>query len=293
MAEARRIKRERLPGMIRESFRFQRFGPFDPTCQWHQEVFWKAWHGPEGPVTLALRWESDCIEAHVWGELQEAALGPLLGELDEPGALVLAPDDPLRSLPGKIRGMRLLRVPWVADYAARVVLQQRVTWQEAARAYVSLTKALGKPAPGPRSDLLLPPSPRDWYRFTPADYAQVGVEGKRARPLRELARKAPAVDLADDPIAIMNKLPGFGVWTLAQIKSCALGDPDAVPLGDYGLPHLVTFALTGEPRGDDDRMLKLLEPYRGQRYRVIRWLEASGVEAPRFGPRAKTSTALG
>ena len=56
-------------------------------------------------------------------------------------------------------------------------------------------------------------------------------------------------------------------------------------IGDYHLPHQVSWALTGEPRGDDARMLELLEPYRGHRGRVIRLLEAGGVTAPRFGPR--------
>ena len=53
--------------------------------------------------------------------------------------------------------------------------------------------------------------------------------------------------------------------------------PDAVSVGDFHLPNLVAFALAGEPRGDDARMLELLEPYRGQRARVIRLLELSGI----------------
>jgi hypothetical protein len=32
-------------------------------------------------------------------------------------------------------------------------------------------------------------------------------------------------------------------------------------------------------------MLELLEPYRGQRGRVQRLIEASGIVAPRYGPR--------
>ena len=56
-------------------------------------------------------------------------------------------------------------------------------------------------------------------------------------------------------------------------------------VGDFHLPNLVAFALAGEPRGDDERMLELLEPYRGQRARVIRLLELSGIRAPRYGPR--------
>ncbi len=65
----------------------------------------------------------------------------------------------------------------------------------------------------------------------------------------------------------------------------ALGDPDAVSVGDFHLPNLVSFALAGEPRGTDARMLELLEPYRGQRGRVIRLLEASGIWPPTRGPR--------
>jgi hypothetical protein len=49
----------------------------------------------------------------------------------------------------------------------------------------------------------------------------------------------------------------------------------------------VSFALAGEPRADDDRMLELLEPYRGQRARVVRLLEAGAPTAPRRAPRAQ------
>jgi 3-methyladenine DNA glycosylase/8-oxoguanine DNA glycosylase len=65
----------------------------------------------------------------------------------------------------------------------------------------------------------------------------------------------------------------------------AFGDPDAVSLGDFHLPHMVCWVLAAEPRGDDARMLELLEPYRGQRARVVRIIELAGVHAPRYGPR--------
>jgi 3-methyladenine DNA glycosylase/8-oxoguanine DNA glycosylase len=65
----------------------------------------------------------------------------------------------------------------------------------------------------------------------------------------------------------------------------AFGDPDAVSLGDAHLPDLVSWALAGEPRADDLRMLELLAPYSGQRARVIRLLQVSGIKIPRFGPR--------
>jgi 3-methyladenine DNA glycosylase/8-oxoguanine DNA glycosylase len=65
----------------------------------------------------------------------------------------------------------------------------------------------------------------------------------------------------------------------------ALGDADAVSVGDYHLPHMVGWALAGEARSSDARMLELLEPYRGHRGRVIRLLVMAGIGAPRYGPR--------
>jgi 3-methyladenine DNA glycosylase/8-oxoguanine DNA glycosylase len=80
-------------------------------------------------------------------------------------------------------------------------------------------------------------------------------------------------------------VPGIGPWTAAEVGVRALGDPDAVSVGDFHLPNLVAYALAREPRGTDARMLELLEPYRGQRARVVRLLELSGIQAPRYGPR--------
>ncbi len=65
----------------------------------------------------------------------------------------------------------------------------------------------------------------------------------------------------------------------------ALGDPDAVSVGDFHLKNLVSWALAGEPRGTDDRMLELLAPYEGRRAHVVRLLELSGLRPPSYGPR--------
>ena len=65
------------------------------------------------------------------------------------------------------------------------------------------------------------------------------------------------------------------------------GDDDAVPVGDYHIPNMVAFNLAGEARADDARMLALLEPFRGQRGRVIRLLGLAGRHAPAFGPRRR------
>jgi len=40
-------------------------------------------------------------------------------------------------------------------------------------------------------------------------------------------------------------------------------------------------------------MLELLEPYRGQRGRLVRVLKLSGVTAPKYGPRSSIRTIAG
>ena len=83
----------------------------------------------------------------------------------------------------------------------------------------------------------------------------------------------------------LGSLPGIGAWTTAEVLRSAWGDPDALSVGDYHVPSIVAWALAGEPRADDARMLELLEPYRGQRGRVQRLLEVARVMPPRYGPR--------
>jgi 3-methyladenine DNA glycosylase/8-oxoguanine DNA glycosylase len=58
-----------------------------------------------------------------------------------------------------------------------------------------------------------------------------------------------------------------------------------VSVGDFHIPNTVAWALAGEARGTDARMLELLEPYAGHRGRVCDLLAAGGISAPKFGPR--------
>ena len=83
----------------------------------------------------------------------------------------------------------------------------------------------------------------------------------------------------------LEAFPGVGPWTAAKVALVALGDPDAVQVGDYHLPHIVAYALEGKPRSTDERMLELLEPYRGHRARAVRLIGLTGIGAPRFGPK--------
>jgi 3-methyladenine DNA glycosylase/8-oxoguanine DNA glycosylase len=82
-------------------------------------------------------------------------------------------------------------------------------------------------------------------------------------------------------------LRGVGDWTVGSVLGPAVGDPDAVAVGDFHLKNLIAYNLAGEPRGTDDRMLELLEPYRGQRGRVIRHIARSGTPIPKFGAKRR------
>jgi 3-methyladenine DNA glycosylase/8-oxoguanine DNA glycosylase len=118
----------------------------------------------------------------------------------------------------------------------------------------------------------------------------VGVEKKRADTVRRVAANARRCDaLALLPPAEarerLTEMPGVGPWTAAEVALVALGDPDAVPVGDVHLPSTVTYALTGTAVDDDEAMLDALAPFAGQRGRVIRLLGAAGIHAPRRAPR--------
>ena len=82
-----------------------------------------------------------------------------------------------------------------------------------------------------------------------------------------------------------RRSPASGPGRPAEATRIALGDPDAVSVGDFHLPSLVAFSLAGETEADDARMLELLEPYRGQRARVVRLLELGGRSPARRAPR--------
>ena len=107
-----------------------------------------------------------------------------------------------------------------------------------------------------------------------------GLERRRAEVLRHLCANAPAIErlaaLPPEQARERRHLPRCGRQDRRRGFRLALGDADAVSVGDYHLPHLVSWALAGEPRGTDARMVELLEPYRGHRGRVQRLLEASG-----------------
>jgi 3-methyladenine DNA glycosylase/8-oxoguanine DNA glycosylase len=270
-----------------------RRGTLDPTTRIEGHEAIRAMRTDAGPATVHLRsHDRMTVEARAWGPGAEAALEAapgLIGAHDDDTGF--APRDAIvAGIWRERRGIRLTRTGEVAQATIPAILEQKVTGREARRAYARLVHATADPAPGPFAGLRLPPDPQRVSALGYAAFHPFGVERRRADLVRRVCRDAARLDALaarapEDARDALRTIPGIGPWTAAEVTRLALGDPDAVSVGDYHLPNLVAWALAGEARGDDERMLELLEPYRGHRGRVQVLLEAAGIGAPRFGPR--------
>jgi 3-methyladenine DNA glycosylase/8-oxoguanine DNA glycosylase len=232
-------------------------------------------------VTLRLRLETrECVRASAWGPGAAWAVARANAQagLDDVGGFVA--DRRLAPIARRFRGLRLPRSPFVFDGLVEYVLQQRVRFQDASRSQRRLVAAISPPAPGPPG-LRLPLAPADWLRLRDDELRRAGIDVQRASALRAAARQARHVDAAFEHSragarSALAAVRGCGPWTVEITMGFVLGDPDAVPTGDLHLPGEVAWALAGERRADDRRMLELLAPYRGHRFRVLRLLLAAG-----------------
>ncbi len=273
----------------------QHGGRRDPCVRVTRDEVWRATDTVDGPATMHVLALGECeVAARAWGPGAECALDSvpsLIGADDDPPSL--AGVHPLvDELEHSIPGLRVARTGAVMDALVPTVLAQKVIGVEAMRAHVAMVRAAGRRAPSAGScgpALFLPPEPT-WLVQTPSwTFHRWGVERKRARTIQiasSYAHRFRSISSGiDDVRRRLSALPGVGPWTCNTVATIALGDPDAVPVGDYWLKHIVSNALAGEPRGSDERMLELLEPWRGQRGRVCRLLRVGGPALPRYGPR--------
>jgi 3-methyladenine DNA glycosylase/8-oxoguanine DNA glycosylase len=280
-----------------ETLRFQRGGPFDPCgifdAPGRRFVF--TYRSAEGPVTLSITQRGPTtIEAEAWGEGAARALDEvpaICGVDDDPDAF--APEhEGLRMLARRFRKMRMPRVPWSMESLIATVLQQRVAFVEAAKSWRTLALERGEPAPGPHG-LSMFPSDRALAEIPTWAYREMLVDRKRELAIRALLDHRREIDAVpsqtfDEVRASLLAIPGMGPWSIETFLGQSRGDADALPILDYWMPHMIGFALAGEARSDDARMVELLAPFRPHRYRVIRLLGAAGFGAQRRGPRKKT-----
>jgi len=275
-------------------------GRGDPCTRVSRGEVWRATRTPDGPVTTRI---TTCpgpppvaLTMQAWGPgaaWAVEAFPALVGEEDDDAGFAPC-DDVVVDVRRRLGGMRLCRTGTVVEALVPTVLEQKVIGMEARRSYARLVRAVGQRAPRPPGgagpDLFLPPDPAVLARTPSYVLHRCGVDRKRADTIRLACSYAHRLEEVvtmprDEAYARLTAITGVGQWTAAEVAMVALGDADAVSVGDYHLPHHVAWALAGEPRADDARMLELLEPYRGHRGRVIRLLVAGAPGPPRFGPR--------
>jgi 3-methyladenine DNA glycosylase/8-oxoguanine DNA glycosylase len=276
-------------------------GTGDPTIRVASGAAIRASVTPEGPAAIELRLAGSEVRARAWGPGARALLdgAPALLGLDDDDAGFEPALHPTVAALARRRGrVRLGRTGAVWEALLPAILEQRITGTEAWRNYRRLVRTHGSPAPGPLG-LLLAPTPHQVAALPQYGLIALGIEPRRATLLRRAAREAPRFEAlgaaargpggggkgAANLAAALRSMPGIGPWTAAEVTLRALGDSDAVSVGDAHLSNVVAFALAGRPRGTDEEMLELLAPWAGHRARVVKLLEGAGVTPPRFGPR--------
>ena len=266
-------------------------GRGDPTMKMDARSCVRATRTPEGPATVSMVFEPGGATCEAWGDGSQWLLQnvpSLLGINDQPG-LFAPTDQPLRDLNLRFAGLRLGASMGVVEVMIPTIIEQKVTGKQARRSYARLAQTYGEKAPGP-FDLTLPPHPDVLAGLAYYDFHRLGVEKRRADVVRAVAADHTRLDalVTQEPKVVSRRLQaisGVGPWTSAETIRLALGDPDAVSIGDFHLPSIVAWALAGEARADDRRMLELLAPYEGQRARVARLIELSGIKPPAFSHR--------
>ncbi|MFI6288856.1 DNA-3-methyladenine glycosylase family protein [Streptomyces sp. NPDC051018] len=275
-----------------------RRGPADPTFRMTRDgSVWRATRTPEGPGTLRIHPPAaGDIVAEAWGPgatwLLDGLPG-LLGEGDDPSAFT--PRHRIVALTRHRRpGLRLTRTGLVMESLIPSILEQKVTTDEAYRAWRLLVRKYGEPAPGPAQlpgpGLFVMPEPRTWALIPSWEWHRAGVDNKRASTILRAVRVARRMEEAaamepEQARARLELIPGIGPWTSAETVQRSNGAPDAVTVGDLHLPGIVGYALAGDRDADDAAMLELLAPYAGQRHRAARLILLSGRTPPRRTPK--------
>lgn len=279
------------PNSASLTFRAFRFGALDPAVHLGQGTVTMASCTPNGPAWTSVNDAGDIAFGGPGAAVTEQRRPDPAGLRDEFVTLTPAHDTVAR-LQREFGHVRVGSSADVYKAALTATLGQRITAAEAVNQWARLCRALGTPLDTPSGPLATPPHPELVAAMSPFQFHRFGIEESRARTLigvaKVFARRGPH---NSNPQAALRRLiaevPRFGPWTRALVEAEALGNPDAVAVGDFHLKNVVAHALTGRPRGTDDEMVRTLAPYSGQRGRVLMWLSLAGVAAPKFGPRRR------
>lgn len=232
----------------------------------------------EEPVTTLVR-------AQAWGPGAEwllDALPGILGRDDDVAGFAADAHPVIRDAARRHPGLRLGRSGRLMESLVPAILEQKVVILEAHRAWRILLAGYGTQPPGPAPrGMRVFPDPKTWRRIPSWEWHRAGVEGVRAETIIRAASVADSLEQLltlthEEADRKLRTIHGIGVWTSAEARQRAAGDPDAVSVGDYHLKNIVGWALAGVPRSTDEEMLTLLEPFKGHRHRATRLIGLSG-----------------
>jgi 3-methyladenine DNA glycosylase/8-oxoguanine DNA glycosylase len=251
--------------------------------------------GPNGPVGVDLLHGDEHIQAKVSGidaEWLLPYLPSLLGLDFQPPRL----DGPrrLRTVAHRMAGMRLPKLPVVFARVVSLVLQQLISYRDATYGWRKLVQRYGQVLTE-QEDLFAPPTAQTLRGMALHQFVECGILPQHARRILGIARVADRIEkvwnggldagATDRTCELLSTQPGIGPWTIGYLRGAALGDSDAIVLGDYGLPKQIKYFFTGEEEATDDDMLALLEPYAPHRFYAMLLIQKSRIVPPRRGPR--------
>jgi 3-methyladenine DNA glycosylase/8-oxoguanine DNA glycosylase len=190
-----------------------------------------AWQRPDGAVVVRAESER-ALEQLRWC---------LALDDDHTEFLLRFADDPLiGEATRRLRGLRPLRVPTVAQALLRAVAGQLIAAAEARRIERRIVRAVTVA----RGDLQAPPTCADFARLSPAQYQRHGLGARRASALVRLCRSLELERLKDVPASVAGQRllreRGLGPWSVGVVGIEGLGSYEHGLARDLGLVKLLS-----------------------------------------------------
>jgi 3-methyladenine DNA glycosylase/8-oxoguanine DNA glycosylase len=279
-----RCKVRVFPIHFARTFSMQQLGPYDPTASLSDDCFRKAFYYRGKLAAVEICRDGDALSVCAFAEDAQELLDETVAGLTQDDRYFdfATEDRGIMRLHSLIPGMRLLRFPWLYDLTCSAILQQRIRTVDAMRDWRRITNRWG--GHGLFGLRAFPPA--EVLAAVPRfELERMGVDAKRASALLRFSKELRFVRFKSEmDFATLRqqllRVPGIGGWTTETVLGYGAGDTDATIPADLHLPRVVCYALAGEFKGTDERMMELLEPFRGHRFRVIRLIYASGLDTP-------------
>lgn len=210
-----------------------------------------AWQRPDGAVCIRaeseqaverMRWCLALDDDHT-EFLRRFGTDPLIGEATR-----------------RLRGLRPVRVPTVAQALLRALAGQLITAKEARAIEWRIVRAATAETDG----LHAPPTGADFARFSPAQLCRYGLGTRRGSALVRLCRSLDLERLKSAPAGgaalRLGRERGLGPWSVGVVSLEGLGRYDKGLARDLGLVKLLS-ALRGGRWVEAEETDELLEPY--------------------------------